>query len=369
MKKLALAAAVFAAVAAAPAMAQSTTSVTLFGIADAAYVNQTNRVATGAGRAIQSGAWQASRWGIRGSEDLGGGVKAVFDIASTIALDTGTQASSSRLFDRNAYVGLSSADYGTLMIGRQVTTLTEALWVTDPLKANNGATNMNVRYGYLAGPGNPIANTFGTGAALANNSLDRQDNAAKYVYKASNGLIGMGYYAFGESTTASASANRSAGLLAGYDGSALQVRAAYAQFKDATGAKLDAWTVGGVYKLDALKFKATWSQNKIDGQTATYQDQKTKVGSAGVTYSYSPSLDLTLAYYRGTRGFDNVATDQKAQKFYFVPEYYLSKRTWLYGIADYERFNASGAALDNGTALKAGVRSSMYLAAGISHAF
>ncbi|WP_085315379.1 porin [Derxia lacustris] len=368
MKKLAIATALCAATAGS-AMAQSTTSVTLFGFADAAYVNQTNRVATGAGRAIQSGAWQASRWGIRGSEDLGGGLKTVFDLASTISIDTGSQASSSRMFDRNAYVGLSSADYGTLMIGRQVTTLTEALWVTDPLKANNGATNMNVRYGYLAGPGNPIANTFGSGATLANNSLDRQDNAAKYVYKAGNGLIGMGYYAFGESATGSSSANKSAGLLAGYDGSSLQLRAAYAQFKDPTAAKLDAWTVGGVYKLDALKFKATWSQNKIDGTAATYHEQKTTVGSGGVTYSYTPSLDLTFAYYRGTRGFDNVATDQKAQKFYFVPEYYLSKRTWLYAIADYERFNASGAALDNGTALKAGVRSSMYLAGGISHAF
>ncbi|WP_051378276.1 porin [Derxia gummosa] len=368
MKKIAIAAALSGLIAA-PAFAQST--VTLFGYADAAYVNQTNRVGNGAGHAVQSGAWQASRWGVRGAEDLGNGTKAIFDIASTIALDTGANANSGRMFDRNAYVGLSNTSYGTVMLGRQVTTLTEALWVTDPLRANNGATNMNVRYGYLAGPGTPIADGFGPGASLAGNSLDRQDNTVKYVYKGtSGGPIAMGYYSFGESSTAGNSASKSGGLLAGWDASNFQLRAAYAQFKNATGAaKLDAWTVGGVYTLDKVKLKATWSQNKIDGVEATYHEQEIKVGSAGVTYSFTPALDVTLAYYRGTRGFDNVSTDQKAQKFYVVPEYFLSKRTWLYAIVDYERFNATGSALSNGTPLEAGTRSSTYLATGISHAF
>ncbi|WP_085314741.1 porin [Derxia lacustris] len=346
------------------AAAQST--VTLFGIADAAYVNQGNRPG-GSGRAIQSGAWQTSRLGFRGTEDLGNGYSAVFDIAQSLALDTGAQANAGRLFDRNAFVGIGSAATGTLTLGRQTTVLTEGFAATDPLRANNSATNLNVRLGYLAGPAAPIAGSFGANPGFAGNALDRQDNAVKYSLR-KGGFTGTAMMAFGESATAGASANRSWGALAGWDGAGFGLRGAFARFEDATGAQLDAGMVGATWRNDSLRLAATWTRNAIEGNAAAYHGQETGIQSAGLTWSATPALDLTFAAYRARRGFDNAA-DQVARKFYLVPECKLSKRTTLYAVADAERFNAGGAALDTGTALKAGARSSMYLAAGVSHTF
>ena len=76
-----------AAALAAPAMAQ-TSSVTLYGIADAALVSTSN--SAGSRRtAIDSGVLQSSRFGFRGTEDLGGGLSALFVLESGFNLDTG----------------------------------------------------------------------------------------------------------------------------------------------------------------------------------------------------------------------------------------------------------------------------------------
>jgi GBP family porin len=95
---------------------------------------------------------------------------------------------------------------------------------------------------------------------------------------------------------------------------------------------------------------------------------KTHVGSVGAIWNWSPSLNLTFAYYRGGRSQD-AAAKQTAQKFYFVPEYFLSKRTSLYLVALREQFNATGSALDTGTPLPAGTRHTNYVGLGVSHSF
>ncbi|WP_429493976.1 porin [Paraburkholderia sp. RAU6.4a] len=82
-----------------------------------------------------------SRWGLRGSEDLGGGLKAIFDLESGINLQDGSASDSRRIFNRNAYVGVSSP-YGTLTLGRQKTPLFDLLGDTyDPLTVGNYTEN------------------------------------------------------------------------------------------------------------------------------------------------------------------------------------------------------------------------------------
>ena len=71
----------------------------------------------------------ASRWGIRGSEDLGGGLKANFTLESGISLDTGVQGQG-RLFGRQAFVGLSGS-FGTVTLGRQYAMRYYALFDAD----------------------------------------------------------------------------------------------------------------------------------------------------------------------------------------------------------------------------------------------
>lgn len=121
--KRSLAAAALATLASA---ASAQTGLTLWGIADA-WVGQTdNKVgATPAGRIwlVESGGAQASRWGIRGAEDLGGGLSARFDLQQGFALDSGTISTVSKSdtgFNRGAWVALAGP-FGEVRLGRMLT--------------------------------------------------------------------------------------------------------------------------------------------------------------------------------------------------------------------------------------------------------
>lgn len=116
MKKTLIA---LAAVAATSAFAQST--VTLFGIADVGYASTTSKDTTGATTAkvngMTSGVQSGSRWGIRGSEDLGGGMKANFHFESAITVNDGT---GNNAFGRRSVVELEGG-FGKVGLGRDYT--------------------------------------------------------------------------------------------------------------------------------------------------------------------------------------------------------------------------------------------------------
>ncbi|MEM5422181.1 porin [Paraburkholderia sp. BR14263] len=113
MKKKVLAGAI-AAVMAGGAHAQS--SVTLYGIID----NGLTYVSNAGGHSLwkmDDGINQASRWGLKGVEDLGGGLKAIFTLENGFSLNTGAAGHGGALFGRRAFVGLSSDRFGTLIAG------------------------------------------------------------------------------------------------------------------------------------------------------------------------------------------------------------------------------------------------------------
>ena len=94
------------------AYAQS--SVTLYGVVDTNIEYATNLPGATPGSSgnrvsMQSGGLSGSRWGLRGVEDLGGGLSALFVLESGFASDTGQSQQGSRLFGRQAYVGLKSS--------------------------------------------------------------------------------------------------------------------------------------------------------------------------------------------------------------------------------------------------------------------
>ena len=110
------------------AFAQS--NVTLYGIVDVNYMWQEGPTVVGSGAtasiqqksvsAINSGHQSGSRWGLRGSEALGGGLSAIFALESGYEVDRGTSGQGGRLFGRQAYAGLSSG-WGSLVAGRLAT--------------------------------------------------------------------------------------------------------------------------------------------------------------------------------------------------------------------------------------------------------
>lgn len=104
-------------VAANAAQAQSG-SVALYGNLDQ-YFNYLHSSSGATVKSLEDGAWLRSRFGVRGAEDLGGGLTAKFQLEGGFSADTGTQADVTRFWDRQAYVGLASKEFGELRLGRQ----------------------------------------------------------------------------------------------------------------------------------------------------------------------------------------------------------------------------------------------------------
>lgn len=110
MKKSVLALAALSALA---GVAHAQSTVSLYGRVDLAYSKRSGYQNSGINDT------QNSRIGFKGVEDLGGGLKALFNLEAGLSPDDGTQADSSAFFNRRAVVGLQSDDYGTLTLGRE----------------------------------------------------------------------------------------------------------------------------------------------------------------------------------------------------------------------------------------------------------
>ena len=190
---------------AAPAFAQN--SVTLYGLIDEG-LNYTNNVRGGHNYELASGDAQGSRWGLKGAEDLGNGLKAVFQLENGFDVNSGRLGQGSRMFGRQAFVGLSS-DAGTVTFGRQYDALVDYL---APTTANGNWG------GYLLS--HPFDNDN------TDNSF-RVNNTIKYASPNYAGLQFGGTYSFSNGT--GFSNNRQYSLGGQYQNGGLLVAAAYLQ--------------------------------------------------------------------------------------------------------------------------------------------
>ena len=92
-------------------------SVTLYGVIDE-YVNRMHSSSGNNVTAIEDGAWLRSRFGFKGTEDLGGGNFAKFQLEGGFNADSGGQAAVGSIFDRQAWLGLGNA-LGEVRVGHQ----------------------------------------------------------------------------------------------------------------------------------------------------------------------------------------------------------------------------------------------------------
>lgn len=187
------------------AMAQS--NLVVYGVADAGIVSERGG-ASGNLTKLSSGVASASRLGFRGSEDLGGGVSALFVLEAGISIDTGALASSSQAFNRQSFVGLKSKDAGSLTIGRQYTLTYNALGqVGDPFGSGMSGSAKNLF---------PVA-----GANL------RANNSIIYATPVKNGFSAEVLYALGEISGAASSAGRQYNVGINYSKGAINARLAH----------------------------------------------------------------------------------------------------------------------------------------------
>lgn len=195
---------VIALLAGAAGAAGAQTNVTIYGIADAAFVRESGGVANYS--KLTSGAASASRIGFRGTEDLGGGMAAIFTLETGYRIDTGDVDAAGTIFNRQAFVGLKSKA-GTVTLGRQYTPWHQAM--------------------------SQVADPFGTGYAGTSKNLFpdsgtnvRTSNTVMYTSPVSNGFVADLAYSAGEQAGSSA-AGRQLGASIGYSRGPLNLRIAY----------------------------------------------------------------------------------------------------------------------------------------------
>ncbi|KAG1439539.1 hypothetical protein G6F57_019363 [Rhizopus arrhizus] len=138
--------------------AQAETSVTLYGIGDLGLTYQRGKVGTtDSNRGVYGGDYQSrigmndgiqngSRFGLRGTEDLGDGLAAVFTLESGFTANNGNRSQGDRLFGRQATVGLKSDSWGLLEFGRQPHIASKYLAAIEPFAGSYGQANVGVAF-------------------------------------------------------------------------------------------------------------------------------------------------------------------------------------------------------------------------------
>ncbi|WP_338641216.1 porin [Burkholderia pyrrocinia] len=352
MKKLALSTLSLALLGAAGA-AQAQSSVTLYGVIDTsiAFVHGNSGQAINSWQML-SGNLQGPRWGLKGTEDLGGGLKAIFQLENGFDVGTGKLNQGGRMFGRQSYVGLDHAQYGTLTLGRQYDPTVDMV---------QAVTGDNYFGSIMATPGDVDNN---------DNSI-RVNNAIKYVSPVFAGFQVEGMYALGgvaghpgQGQTWSAAAaynNGPIGVAAGFlrvqngsdrtiasngtggwtsptatglDVSNNPIVGAYA-----TAKAINIAQVAGQYAIGPVTFGLGYSnsQYKADGLSAFTTTEKFNTGRAFVNYQATPALLLGLGYAYTKASGD---TDAKYHQVSLGADYSLSKRTDVYLIGGYQ--HASG---------------------------
>ena len=354
MKKLAVAAILCAAFS---AMAQ-TSSVTLYGIIDASVRHQTGLTNTYARSAtnttvVASGVGPTSRWGLRGSEDLGGGVRALFNLEAGVNVDTGASANATTFFDRASIVGLSSS-WGTVTAGRQNTLVADSVGVVDSIGLRFVGLNPNIQVTSLTG--HQLGIEFGTTASTA--SSNRINNSVKYS-KPFGPVVARAMYSFGE-TAGDTSKQNSTGLGLDYITPGLSVTSAYTQFRDANNRELQAANLGANWlALPALRVMANVGYNR--GETSATAVTRNRLLSAGVNYALTPTVDVLAGYYKVDRSRTAQADDGFNRLLAFA-EYKFSRRSKVFVELDTTRWKGNYLGVGNKS-------TSNGVSVGITHSF
>lgn len=309
------------------ANAQST--VTLYGIADASVrytdgLSVKNTAEVGSATAVSSGVNSTSRFGFRGSEDLGGGMSAIFNLESGISMDTGGQSNATKFFDRASTIGLK-ANWGTITVGRQTTVLADALSPVDPLGSRFAGMNPNIGISALSSAGLGIE----YGPAGDTKGVYRQDNSVKYVGKFSD-LTVRAMHAFGEQA-GNSSALSSSGVGMTYQTDKLAASLGYADFKSATELQLKGYFGGISGYVGKTKISLTYGSSDAE-VSSTSKTGYTTLGLGG-TVPLTAKMDVIVAHYRVNRTRTAKADDGYNRTVAFL-EYKLSKRSKLYAELD-----------------------------------
>ncbi|WP_460902158.1 porin [Paraburkholderia jirisanensis] len=272
--------------------AHAQSSVTLYGLLDVG-LQYTNNAGTGSLIRQTSGNINGSRFGLRGNEDLGGGLAAIFVLEGGVTLNNGKSAQDGRLFGRQAYVGLASKEYGTVSLGRQYDAFTDTLI---PLSATS------INFGDTA-----FAHPFDNDEMIHSFRLS---NTAKYASPVYRGLKFEAQYAFSNSTDFAVNRGYSVGL--GYSIGHLSAGVGYFQLNGTKGTTINSPGTLDINESQANNtagFVLGADVQRIVGAGVNYEIGKGKVG---FVYTHSEFQGSTsFGSQGGTVRFDNYELNGK----------------------------------------------------------
>lgn len=335
MKKVALA---IAALAACTSSAWAQSSVSLYGIVDAAVRYTTNANPGQSQKRMAPGGMSQSRLGVNVTEDMGGGLKAIANMEHRLNSNNGAIAAAD--FWRQVWVGLQSSDFGQIRLGRQYNILFDAYT----------STFASFRY-------SPYIEAFKPELGMALGA--RQSNMVKYLAEFGSLRVELQASA-GEGVPGVP--DKSIGGLLRYAMGPFAVAGAYQEVQEAAGGKVKENLIGVSYTEGPWYLHAAYADNKFDASVSAVTRGTYTAGLApanvalaatssnvskrtmllvGATYQLTPQLNVGGNYWHVTQDPFVGTTDSKADYFALVLDYAFSKRTDAYVEFDSTKFTGN----------------------------
>lgn len=282
-------------------VASAQSSVTLYGVADAAIERvkgETSKLR------MASGQQQGSRWGVRGSEDLGGGLKAVFQFESGLNLTTGALGQGGLGFGRQAYVGLAGG-FGAVRAGRQYSPM-------DDIAGIAGTKSYDV---------------LSVVPVIGNGDYNRVNNAINYLSPSIGNTTFQLQYSFGAPSDQSPDFGRLISANALHTNGPLTLGIGFIKVTDADSA------APGDQGKDAVLLAAAYDFGPV--KLSAYVDQEDKaaeklkvMGLAAAFKFGETTVSVGAAQARNVTGAAN--TEDDARIYTVQASHNLSKRTAVY---------------------------------------
>ncbi|WP_175083947.1 porin [Trinickia soli] len=330
--------------------AHAQSSVTLWGLLDAG-VSYVSNIGGHSAWRLDDGIALPNLLGFKGSEDLGNGTHAIFQLTTQFTLQgnlvsqkSNGSGSGTGLFARNAWVGLDNDRYGKLTLGRQYDFMVDTLFYdVGADMAMYGGGFYQFRDGPFAKlgiPDSPPDEAFDFDRMNGDTPLN---NAVKYTSPLIGGLRFGGMYAFG-GTAGDFRQNSADSLGVSYSAGPFAFGAAYTDIRYAAllGDSIRNFGLGAKYNGDKLLLTALFTNTRN-----TQNGAAVNAAEAGALYRFTPAFSTSLAY---TFMWGNAGVDHNhAHQLGLVAKYFLSKRTAVYAQGAYQLTNSGANAVINGT--------------------
>lgn len=332
---------VFALAALAPfAFAQAQSSVTVYGLVDAGISFGDGGGSTGRTTRLDSGIGPGSRWGLKGTEDLGEGLSASFTLESGFDSGTGASQQGGLLFGRQGFFGISSNKGWSLTMGRQLSPSNLAMAAADAMGQTHWGSTSGSGLGTLQSPG--AASVQGSGCQGATTRI----NNSVMGTMSGNGFTGRLLIGMGDENS------RGTGKVVNpsitYASGPLTLAAAYTRIRqcapDIAATADPDWqsevVLGGAYKLGAASLFAGYynfdpsEANKVVGPTTLLNHKMFWLG-AQVPVSSVGTIKAQISQLKQ----EFTGDDGKGTAIGVTYTHSLSKRTTAYVSTAYLKNN------------------------------